>query len=453
MNLAEQIKALKAKIAKALKERDAMVVKSATDGIALTDDQIGQVNAFNAEMEADQKQLDILLVTEKSLAAQAVAVPRTEGAVTVTDKSTVSVTSNAPKGSTFTRFAMLQAKAKGNLALVDSLAKSHYADDGRLQQFVKAAVTAGNTQVSAWAGSLIYPQEYTSDFIELLYPMTVLGRLGLRKVPFNVTVAGQTGGTSVGWVGEAKPAPVTRAAFNRIYLTHTKVAAISVLSDELIRFSNPAAEALVQADLLKAAAKGLDLSFLGTDAGEPNISPAGLLNDIKPTPASGTSPLNLIDDVQAVLKPYIDLNYDMSSAIFVMTPALALRISGLRNALGGKYFPNIDMNGGTLESVRVITSNNAPANSIVLLIQDEIYLSEDAAPSIDLSREASILMDDSPDGSSVTPVSMFQNGMVAIRIEQLINWQLRRKTGAAGVITKCAYKSDLVTTVQPAPAG
>jgi len=448
MSIAEKIKQLQARLAQAEAARNELVSKSVAEDRSLTDEEVTQYNEFGAELDAGSKELDRLRTVEKSLAAQAVPIPAVEPVKPAAP--VIEVKTNAPKGHVFTRWAMLQAKSKGNLALVQSLADQHYKDDDKLQAFVKAAVTAGTSSVPAWAGSLIYPQEYLADFIELLYPQTVLGRLNLRKVPFNVTIAGQTGGTSVGWVGEANPMPVTSAAFNRIYLTHTKIAALSVLSDELIRFSNPAAEALVQADLLKAAAKGLDLSFLGTGAAVANVSPAGLLNALpagNSVAASGTSALNLITDVQNVLDPYITLNYDMTSAVFVMTPGLALSIGNLRNALGGQYFPGLGMNGGTLLGVPVLTSNNAPAGTITLLIQDEIYLSEDAAPTIDLSREASIIMDSAPGSAASAPVSMFQNGQVAIRIEQMINWQLRRTTGAAGQITSCAYVSDQVTTV------
>lgn len=444
MNISTQIKTLTTKIAEIEAERNEMVTLAATAGKALTEDQLARATAISDEIASGKKHLAVLQEAEKSLASQAIAIPSSEAAaaIKVTGSSRVVVERNAPKGSLMTRFAMLQVKAKGNLALVQSLADQHYKDDDKLQAFVKAAVAAGTSSVSDWAGSLIYPQEYLADFIELLYPQTVIGRLNLRKIPFNVTVAGQTGGTSVGWVGEASPMPVTSATFNRIFLSPTKIAALAVLSDELIRFSNPAAEAVVQADLLKAASKGLDVAFMGSAAAVERVSPAGMFNGVSPIAASGTSPLNVIADVQALINPFIALNYDITSAVIVMQPGLALQIGQLRNALGGQFFPGLGMDGGTLLGIKVITSNNAPAGTMNLFIQDEIYLSEDAAPQIDLSREASIVMDNAPASASTSPVSMFQTGQVAIRITQMINWQLRRASGAAAQVTGCAYVSE-----------
>jgi HK97 family phage major capsid protein len=371
------------------------------------------------------------------MAAQAVAVATV---TTTTVEPVITTKSNAPKGSAFTRTAMILAKAKGDLSLAKSLAEAHYKDDAVVNGIVKAAVAAGSTTVAAWAGNLVYPETYGGDFIELLYPQTVVGRLAARKVPFNVRIAGQTGGQSVGWVGEAAPAPVTSAAFNAVFLTWSKVYALSILSDEIIRFSNPAAEALVQADLIKATAQGIDTTFLGAAAAVANVSPAGMMNGAAAVAATGTDYESLRKDVQALLAPAIAANYNLQTAVLVMSPARALAIGSMLTPLGVLAFPNLTMEGGYLMGLKVITSNNVAGTVIQLLVQDEIFLSEDAGPQIDISREASIIMDSNPAGAVSTPVSMFQNGLVAIRIGQFINWAKRRNLAAAQ-ITGAAYGS------------
>jgi HK97 family phage major capsid protein len=435
MTLAEQIKALQKKMADAQEKRDAIVVKSATEGVALTDEQITEINGINDALAADEKQLGFLVATEKSMAARAVAVNK---GLEVPAGAAITVERNAPKGSAFTRTAMVLAKAKGNLAVAQSLAEVHYKDDPLVTGIVKAAVAAGSTQVSAWAGNLVYPQEYAGDFVELLYPETVVGRLNLRKVPFNVTIAGQTSGATVGWVGEGKAKPVTSAGFNRVFLEWCKVGALSVMSDELIRFSNPAAEALVQADLIRATAQGIDTTFLGTSAAVANISPAGLLNGVTAVPATGADYESVRKDVRSLLAPFIAANYPMQSAVLVMSPARALAIGSMLTPLGVLAFPNLGMDGGTLMGIKVITSNNVAGDVIDLFIQSEIFLSEDAGPQIDISTEASIVMDSAPDSASSTPISMFQNSMVAIRVGQFINWQ-KRRTLASGQISGVTY--------------
>ena len=441
MNISEQIKALLAKLAEKTAEKNAFVVAK---GVDATPEDVETAKGFMAEIKSLEDRLEILKDAEKSLMSQASAVPATASAVAVADPATLAVKSNAPKGSAFTRTAMVLAKSKGNLAVAQTLAETHYKDDAVVNGIVKAAVSAGTTQVAQWAGNLIYPEQYAGDFVELLYPQTVLGRLNLRKVPFNVRISTQSSGTSVGWVGEAAPAPVTSAGFDKIFLTWAKAYGIAVMSDELIRFSNPAAEALVQADLLKAMAKGLDLSFLSSAAAVANVSPAGMLNGVTAVTPSGTDAPSLIKDIQTLVGPFIAANIDLSGAKLLMSPARALAIGSMRNALGNKYFPDMSAQGGTLENFPVLTSNNVSGSSIVLLIPDEIYLSEDAGPQIDISTEASIIMDTAPSqtvpGTGATfPVSMFQNNMVAVRIGQFINWQARRPGLCAGVISGAAY--------------
>jgi HK97 family phage major capsid protein len=114
-----------------------------------------------------------------------------------------------------------------------------------------------------------------------------------------------------------------------------------------------------------------------------------------------------------------------------------LAISLMTNSLGNKEFPDINMNGGTLLGLPVVTSENIPATTgspaegypIILASTTDILLADDGDVTIDASREASLQMDTAPDSpatASTTFVSMFQQNMVAIRAERYINWAKRR---------------------------
>lgn len=435
MTISEQIKALQAQIAEKTSARNALVIEK---GANITDEDVGKANTIAKDIASLEAKLAVLVETERSIAAQAVAVPANAVGVTVPTGARLEVKSNAPKGSAIARVAMLLAKSQGNLLVADQMAQTHYADDHMVKGIIKSAVSAGTTQVAEWAGNLIYPEQYAADFIELLYPQTVLGRLTLRKAPFNVRISGMTGGTQVGWVGEAKPIPVTGAKFNAVKLGWNKVYAISAFSEELIKFSNPAAEALVLDNLVEATAQGLDVSFLSSAAATDH-SPAGVLNGVAGVAASGADALHLIADIQTAVAPFIAANMNVNGLRILMSPSRALAISSMRNALGAKYFPDMSANGGTLENFTVLTSNNIANDVIVFVLPNEIYLSEDAGPQVDYSREASLIMDNDPANATSAPVSMFQTGQVAVKIGQFINWQPRRSL-VANVITGAAYK-------------
>jgi HK97 family phage major capsid protein len=445
MLISEQIKALLVKLAEKTAEKNAFVVAK---GVDATPEDVEKAKGFMAEIKALEDRLEILKDAEKSLLSQAKAVPATADGVAVADPASITTKSNAPKGSAVARVALTLMAARGNLMLAEQMAAKHYKDDAVVNGVVKAAVSAGTTSVAAWAGNLIYPEVYAADFIELLYPQTVLGRLeGMRKIPFNVRINGMNGGTQVGWVGEAKNVPVTSASFFNVNLGWNKVYAISAFSDEIIKFSNPAVEALVLSNLVEATAQGLDATFLGSGAATA-VSPAGLFYGVTPVASGATlgttdgsqSALDLIADLQAAIAPMIAANLPVGGIRLLMSPARALHLGSLRNALGAKWFPGLDLNGGTLEGFPVITSNNVAGNVIDILLPNEVYLSEDAGPEIDFSREASLIMDSDPDNAASKAVSMFQTNQVAVKIGQFINWAPRRAGIAAKISGADKYK-------------
>src|SRR5690606_28467717 len=124
-----------------------------------------------------------------------------------------------------------------------------------VEPVMKATVAAGTTQDDDYAAPLVAYNNYAGDFVEFLRPRTIVGRFGtdgvpsLRRIPFNVHIRGATSGGTGYWVGEGAPKPVTAFGFNDAYHGWYKVAGIAVLTDELIRFSDPSAQSLVR-DLL-----------------------------------------------------------------------------------------------------------------------------------------------------------------------------------------------------------
>ncbi|MCE9837037.1 phage major capsid protein, partial [Escherichia coli] len=170
------------------------------------------------------------------------------------------------------------------------VARRQYPDDSRLHHVLKSAVGAGTTTDPQWAGSLSEYQEYAQDFIDYLRPQTIIGRFGqggipaLRQVPFNIRVHAQVSGGAAGWVGEGKAKPLTKFDFESITFSHAKVSAIAVLTEELIRFSSPAADALVRNALAEAVVARLDTDFVDPKkAAVADVSPASITHDVKGT--------------------------------------------------------------------------------------------------------------------------------------------------------------------------
>ncbi len=320
---------------------------------------------------------------------------------------------------------------------------------------LKAAVAGGTTTDATWAAPLLQDvTTLTGEFLEYLRPRTIIGRFGsdgipaLTRVPFYSRVQSQTTGGSSNWVGQAIQKPVTKFDYDAITLNSAKVAAISVLSDELIRFSNPAAEGRVRDALAKIITERLDRDFIDPDkAISANVSPASITNGITGlTPSSGGDPDDVRTDVSALMGSFITANQDPTNLVWIMSATSALQLSLMRNALGQREFPDVNVKGGMFEGFPVITSQYAavvgsPTQNVVILVNpSEIFLADDGGVTVDMSNEASIEMSDDPANESGTVVSMYQTNQVALRAERFINWA-RGRTSAVAWLDGAAWSA------------
>jgi HK97 family phage major capsid protein len=356
------------------------------------------------------------------------------------------VKSNLPEGIEFTRYVICKAAAKllGESPLM--VARERYPDNPRIQVMLKAAVAGGTTSDSTWAAPLASTaQTLTSEFLNYLRPRTIVGRFGtngipsLTRVPFNSRIQSQTSGGVAAWVGQGIQKPVTKFAFDAATLTWAKIAAISVLSDELIRFSTPSAETRVRDSLVNVIVERLDRDFIDPDkSASANVSPASITNGLAGlTPSTGGDATDVRTDVAAALGVFIDADQDPTDLVWIMSATSALQLSLMRNALGNREFPDITVNGGTFEGFPVIVSQycakvgSPTQNCVVLVKASEIFLADDGGVTVDLSTEASIEMSDDPANDSGTVVSMYQTNQVALRAERFINWSRGRTSSVA----------------------
>jgi HK97 family phage major capsid protein/HK97 family phage prohead protease len=352
---------------------------------------------------------------------------------------------NLPKGTAFTRYAMALARSKGNLDQAVNQAKA-WTDTPEVETVLKAAVAAGTTTDTTWAKPLVEYRAMESEFVELLRAATIIGRLpGLRRVPFNIKVPRQTAGASAGWVGEGAPKPLSKLAFDTISLPFHKVAAIVVITEELARFSNPSAEALIRNDLIAAIAQFIDSNFLDpSKALVAATSPAAITSGVTGQTPSGTTLAAAYTDLAKLVNLFSTANHPMTGMAWVMTPARAATLGLSRNVMGVPEFPGLGADGGTLMGFPVITSTNivpgASGDRIFLIETSEILFADDGVM-LDISREASLQMNDAPDNPATATtvlVSLWQNNLVGIRAERFVTW-LNRRTGVVQWIENAAY--------------
>lgn len=298
----------------------------------------------------------------------------------------------------------------------------------------KAAVDPGTTFDPSWAAPLVTMETLAEAFVESVRPATVLGRMeGVRPAPMNTRIPRALTGTSLAWAGEGQPAPATAMSFDNITLDRTKVSGLVVLTAELARFSDPAAEALVRADLAAGIAEFSDRAFLDPSlAAVAHEQPASITNDAPEVPSSGGTAADVESDLQAIAGQLLAGGAKLTAPYWIMAPWNALYLATLRTTGGERAFPQVTPTGGTLLGIPVLTS--AAADDLIVLIDAAEVTLADYGMDVSVTKEASVEMQSDPTNpadSNAVLVSLWQTNGVGIRATRYINWQPRHDFAAA----------------------
>ena len=438
MNLQEQLRAFQQKRADAVERQTQIMSAAADEGRTLDEEESSEYDGISKEVghiEAHIKRLESLVNGDK---ATAEATEKSSGPTIIVRKTDPD---DEFQGQSFVRRVIAKAIAQmsqGETTAIE-VAKSRWGKThpNLVNWMAKTAVAGGDTLTAAWAQRLVLEDNrYTGDFIEFLKSQTIYDRLPLREVPAHVTVKGQDGIATGYWVGEGRAIPASAQSFTAVELKPLKVAAISVITNELIMHSSPSAEMLVRDGLAEAITQRVDQTFLSATGASANVSPAGLLNGVSALSASGTTADALRADINALYAQFL-ADKNASGLHFVTTPALAKQIGLMRNALGQREFEALGAMGGTLEGDPIHTGDNVTSDStgthLILLKPSDIYRIGDMGVQVSISRDATIEQADNPTGQatdgqaqSQNMVSMFQTESTAFKVVRAINYAKRR---------------------------
>jgi HK97 family phage major capsid protein/HK97 family phage prohead protease len=417
--------------------RMAAIMESAADDSTLEQAARDEYDGIAIEV----KGIDEDLIRYRELErVQAAGATRVEGngsaaAAQVRSGSVVSVKSNAPAGSAFVRSTKVLLQAKGDSFRAMELAKAYRDPDVEL--LVKAAVAPGNTTDPAWAGALVQITNLTNEFIALQRPGSIIGQIALKKVPPNTSIPMVTAGGTYKWVGQGGAKPVGKMQFGSVSIGLTKCAGIMALTEELVRSSSPDAEGIIRDEMIKGINAFLDQQFTDpTVAAVANVSPASITNGA-PTTASLDDPAK---DIGALVAYFSSNGLPLAGLTIIMSEKNAYAMGAKTNALGAPAFPGVGATGGSSMGVKIVASNVVGAN-VIALAPNYVLLVDEGGVSIDVSREASVQMSDtpvSPTDATAVWTSFFQENLVGIRAERYINWKKATNT-AVYYLTDAVY--------------
>lgn len=440
MTIAEQITAAEASRAAKAAAMMGLMQAAADAGTTLDEAQREQYDTFSVDVKALDGHLARWRELETLNAAAATPVVGTPARVV----PFVSVKPNVPPGTAFARMCMAIAAANGNKMQAAEYAKQWKSSTPEVELYFKAAMAPGTTTDPAWAGPLAVVQNVTSEFIEMLRPSTILGKIpGFRRVPFNVQVPIQNAGGTYKWVGQGAAKPVGKLGFTSASLLIAKASGIIVFTEELARLSNPSVEDIVRRDMIAGIATFLDQQFIDPAvAAVTNVSPASITNGVTPITTTG----NALKDIAALISAMSTANIPLAGVTLIMSQTNAFVLGMQRDAMGNRVFPNLTAAGGTADGISVVTSNVAGQN-VIAVQPDLILFADDGGVSIDVSREASVQMDSapmSPPDATVVLTNLWQNNLVGLRAERFINW-LRTALASVQYVAGATYQPAAMT--------
>ena len=413
-----------------------LMAKSSETGTTLDEAQAEEFDTLEREVKSIDVQLGRLKTAEQLQIATATPVTgksSTEASASRSGSPVITVKANVPPGTGFIRYVQALAVSKGSRLEAIEYAKQWKDSTPEVELVLKAAVAAGTTTDATWAGPLVQLQNLTDEFLAMLRPATILGKVpNMRRVPFNISIPAQTGGGTYGWVGQGAPKPVGKLAFTAVTLGITKCAGIIVITEELARTSTPSAEATIRADMIAGIAAFLDTEFTDpTKAAVANVSPGSVTNGVTPITTAGTTPANAMTDVQNLVKAIAAAGLSTANVVILMSESNALALGFALNPLGQPQFPSLGVGGGTVQGLQVISSN-AVGTNVIALEPTSILYADDGGVTIDASREASVQMDSAPMNpadATVVMTSFWQNNLIGLRAERFINWK-KARTGS-----------------------
>lgn len=270
-------------------------------------------------------------------------------------------------------------------------------------------------------GGALVPDEYVEEVIELLRARSVVRALGAVQLPMNsgsLTMSRQTGAASASYVGENRRIPTSQQQFGQLQLSAKKLAALTPISNDLLRDGSPRVDGVVRDDLVTVMSLREDLAFLRDDGTE--NKPKGLRHWASHVFAVITSGGSALENTTATLAKAIrhieEANVPMTRMGWVFTPRTKWFLMQQRDG-NGNWAWRDDLLAGTLFGYPYQTTTQLPNNLGNGGNESEIYLAdfsqaiigENTGLIVDVSTEATY------HNEQGQPISAFENDMTLMR--------------------------------------
>jgi hypothetical protein len=330
-----------------------------------------------------------------------------------------SLTQRAARGD-FSKFAFMLAKYGGAYQARD------YAEAERVSPRVrdilqKAAITPGD--LAAWSAIADY-QNVSTAFLESLRSLSVFDAVladGMVKAPLRSRGFSITTGISGSVPNELAVKPISSLVLAQQLLEPRKAAATIIVTKELLSVAG--SQELFVNELTKGVIAATDSAFLSALVAASTVVPSG-----------GSTLAQIAVDLEILLTNCV--THASSRLYYVTSPTNLKGIIGKATAAGQPAFPDLGPNGGELwPGVTAIPSDQI-SSSVALLFDATAIVGNSDLIIPGRSEQATIQLEgapDSPPTGATTLISLWQNDLLALRMERFFGFTILRANGVASL--------------------
>lgn len=347
------------------------------------------------------------------------------------------------KGLAFARVlrALARSKAEGSGAEAAPAYLKLWGDHDLADQLVDSRQKAMAAGV-ATAGGFLVPQQYATEIIDVLRARTVMRRMGVPTIQMSTgtfNIPKITQGSTGYYIGENTNITKSELKTGNLQLTFKKLAALVPVSNDLLRYSQPSADAIIRNDVVRALQAREDQAFIRDDgtAGTPKglrycINVATNLINATNAVALAT----VTTDLGRCILLLQEQNIPLSRGGWIFAPRTLHYLMTVQNTNGFFVYRDELLRGTlwgypfavttTIPITQMNVGATADESEVYFGDFDEAILGESANLIVDASQEAAYY-----DGSSV--VAAYSQDQTVVRAIMEHDFALRRDT-AFGVL-------------------
>lgn len=276
------------------------------------------------------------------------------------------------------------------------------------------------------AGGFLVPPDYVAELIEVLRPLTVIRDSGPRMLEMprgTMQMPRQNQAATASYGGETTAIPVSQQAVGQVVASYKKLTALTPITNDLMRYSDPAVDALVRDDLAKVIARREDLAFIRGDG--TSDSPKGLKSFCLPgqvIPSNASYSLTTAAQELGGLPNLLEtanVDLDANGGVWIMHPRSKNYLMNVQNTNGFYVYREEMTQSKTLLGYPWKTTTQIPVNLTVNANSDtsEIYFAamKEAMLFDSMRLELAVSREGTYTDANGNLVSVFQQDQTLIR--------------------------------------